>query len=47
MFVRTQKHKNNDMEAWTYVKHSNKTYDFEGTRTHNHLFCEGEFTQFD
>ena len=35
------------MEAWAYVKWSNKIYDCEETRTHNHLVCKGTFTQFD
>ena len=47
MFAGIQKHKNNYMEAWTYVKQSNKTYDCEGKRTHNHLVCKGMFTQLE
>ena len=47
MFAEIQNHKNNNyMEAWTYVKESNKIYDFEETPTHNHLDCKGKFTHF-
>ena len=35
------------MEAWAYVKWSNKIYGCEETRTHNQLVCKGTFTQFD
>ena len=37
MFAGTQKHKSNYMEGWTYAKQTNKIYDCEGTRTHDHL----------
>ena len=40
MFAGIQKYKNHYMEAWTYVKQSNKIYDFERTRTHKHLVCK-------
>ena len=33
MFVGIQKHKNNYMEAWNYVKQNNKSYDCEGPKT--------------
>ena len=46
MFAGIQKYKNNYMEAWTYVKQSNKIYDCEGIRTHIHLVCKETFTQF-
>ena len=35
------------MEAWIYVKQSNKIYDREETPTHNQLVCKGTFTHFD
>ena len=47
MFAGIEKHKNNYMKAWTFVRQNNKIYDCEGDRTHNHLFCKGMFTQFE
>ena len=34
------------MEAWTYLKQSNKIYDYERTQTRNHLVHTGTLTQF-
>ena len=47
MFAGIQKSKDNYMEAWAYVKWSNKIYGCGETRTHNQLVCKGTFTQFD
>ena len=41
MLAGIQRHKNNNMEAWTYVKQSIKIYDCEGNRTHNHYDVSG------
>ena len=45
MFSGIQKHKNKYTEVWTYVKQSNKIYDCEGNRIHNHLVVEYLFTK--